>query len=178
MQKSLDARYAGWDEFAHDLAQAFRNRQLRELQQDFADSEKFETLRSFPFFAEFSEVEIWEVVRFSEWEHVQAGTVIMRDGEPGKHLCFLVDGDVKITKRGRMLSLLTAGECFGEMAVINEDGGVRGADAIAVTMVRIVTIRGEALRRASEACRMHFYAGFLAVLARRLAMANSRLACL
>jgi hypothetical protein len=30
-----------------------------------ADCEKFDRLRSFAFFAEFSDVEIWEVVRFS-----------------------------------------------------------------------------------------------------------------
>jgi hypothetical protein len=32
-----------------------------------ADFEKFDTLRSFAFFADFSDVEIWEVVRFSQW---------------------------------------------------------------------------------------------------------------
>ncbi len=176
MQKSLEARYASWEEFSHDLAQAFRNRQLKARQQDFADSEKFETLRRLPFFAEFSDVEIWEVVRFSGWETVAPETVIMKDGEPGDYFCFLAEGEIKVAKRGRMLTLLTAGECFGEMAVINRHGGSRGADVVAVTDAKIVTIRGDALRRASEACRMHFYYAFLEVLARRLAQANARLA--
>ena len=176
MQKSLEARYASWEEFSHDLAQAFRNRQLKARQQDFADSEKFETLRRLPFFADFSDVEIWEVVRFSGWETVAPETVIMKDGEPGDYFCFLAEGEVKVAKRGRMLTLLTAGECFGEMAVISRHGGNRGADVVAVTDAKIVTIRGDALRRASEACRMHFYYAFLEVLAQRLAQANARLA--
>ena len=70
MQKKLDARYASWGDFSHDLAQAFRNRQLSEKQQDYPDSEKFETLRALHFFNEFSDVEIWEVVRFSKWEEI------------------------------------------------------------------------------------------------------------
>lgn len=81
-----------------------------------------------------------------------------------------------VEKRGRRLSALVAGECFGEMAVIGLGRGNRQADVIAVTDARIITIRGEALRHSSEACRMHFYAAFLKVLTNRLAMANSRLA--
>jgi serine/threonine protein kinase len=38
-----------------------------------ADVEKFDTLRAFAFFADFSDVEIWEVVRFSQWSRVSPG---------------------------------------------------------------------------------------------------------
>jgi serine/threonine protein kinase len=176
MQKDLDRRYANWEGFSHDLAQAFRNRQLQARVRDFSDSEKFETLRAVPFFREFSDVEIWEVVRFSDWEQVAPGTVVMKDGEPGDFFCFVALGEMRVEKRGRRLSALVAGECFGEMAVIGTGRGNRQADVIAVTDARIVTIRGEALRHSSEACRMHFYAAFLKVLTNRLAMANSRLA--
>jgi serine/threonine protein kinase len=176
MQKDLAARYATWEEFSHDLAQAFRNKQLRARERDFADTEKYETLRSLPFFAEFSDVEIWEVVRFSDWDQVSPDTVIMKDGEPGDYFCFLAEGEVRIAKRGRILGILTAGYCFGEMAVIGKTGGSRNADVVAQTPAKIITIRGEALRQASEVCRMHFYAAFLEVLANRLALANARLA--
>jgi CRP-like cAMP-binding protein len=47
---------------------------------------------------------------------------------------------------------------------------------IAQTPAKIITIRGDALRQASEVCRMHFYSAFLEVLANRLALANARLA--
>lgn len=177
MQKDLDARYANWDEFSHDLAQAFHNRQLKERKkQDFADSEKFETLRALSFFADFSDVELWEVLRFSTWDNVAPETVVMKDGEPGNYFCFVAEGELKVVKRGRMLNLLTTGECFGEMAVIGNTSGGRNADVVAVTDSKIITINGSALRQASEACRMHFYAAFLEVLANRLAVANARFA--
>jgi serine/threonine protein kinase len=176
MQKDLSARYASWEEFSHDLAQAFRNKQLKTRERGFADTEKYETLRGLPFFADFSDVEIWEIVRFSDWDQVAPDTVIMKDGEPGDYFCFLAEGEVKIAKRGRILGILTPGDCFGEMAVISKTSSSRNADVVAQTPAKIITIRGEALRQASEVCRMHFYAAFLEVLANRLALANARLA--
>ena len=178
MQRDPGARYGGWEEFSHDLAQAFRNRQVSVRRGDFADSDKFESLRALAFFAEFSDVEIWEAVRFSRWEAVAPETVIMRDGDPGDTFCFLLEGELRVAKHGHTLSVLTPGECFGEMAVIGRHGHghVRGADVVAQTMAKVVTISGEALRQASDACRMHFYAAFLDVLATRLTLANAWMA--
>ena len=176
MCKDIGQRYASWEEFAHDLAQAFRNKQLKSDKRDFSDSEKFDTLRALPFFDNFSDVELWEVLRFSYWSQVTPGTTIMHDGEAGDFFCFLAEGELKVTKNGRILNLLTTGDCFGEMAVIAKGGHPRGADVIALIESKLVTIRGEALSKASEACRMNFYQSFLEVLASRLALANARLA--
>ena len=174
MQKELEARYATWDEFSHDLAQAFENRQLAARRQDFGDGMKFAALRELGFFADFSDSEVWEVVRCARWEDIAAGTVLMKDGEPGHHFCVLLAGELSVAKRGRMLNLLTRGDCFGEMAVVSRRSGVRGADVVARTPARILTISGEALRQATGACRMHFYEAFLDVLASRLSLANAR----
>ena len=176
MQKNRDARYAGWDEFSHDLAQAFRNKQLSSQVQEVPDSEKFETLRSLPFFREFSDVETWEVVRVSSWDDVAPGTLVMKDGEPGEFFCFLAEGELAVSKRGRRLHLLSPGECFGEMAVIGGNTRMRGADVTAQTRARVISIRADALRLSSNACRMHFYQAFLEVLSSRLTVANARLA--
>ncbi len=174
-QKSLEARYASWEEFSHDLAQAFRNTQISSRRQAFPDSEKFEALRDLHFFREFSDVEIWEVVRFSRWDEVAPGTVVMKDGEAGDFFCFLVDGELRVIKKGHTLSLLNAGDCFGEMAVIGGGHRQRGADVVAQTTAKVVTISGTALRNASDVCRMNFYQAFLEVLAGRLTHANARL---
>lgn len=178
MQKELAARYQTWDEFSHDLAQSFRNKQLTAQRQDFPDSEKFEALRTLTFFTEFSDVELWEVVRFSRWSEVAPDTVIMKDGERGDFFAFLLEGELTVSKNGHHLGSLACGECFGEMAIIRRGQHDRGADVVAQTMARIVVIPAQALWHASEACRMHFYQGFLDVLAARLADANGRLATL
>ena len=176
MAKDTADRYPTWEEFAHDLAQAFRNKQLTSPSRDFADSEKFDTLRGLRFFDDFTDVEIWEVLRFSKWNSVKPEEVIMHDGEPGDFFCFLAEGELKVTKNGRILNLLMTGDCFGEMAVISKGLQIRGADVVALTESKIVTVKGEALKKASEACRMHFYQAFLEVLAGRLSLANARLA--
>ena len=174
--KDLDARYPTWPAFAHDLAQAVRNRQIRTPRSDFPDTEKFATLRALPFFTDFTDVEIWEALRFADWRHVLPGTAIMRDGEPGNFFCFVADGELAVSKNGTRLTTLTAGECFGEMAIIRRHSHFRSADVVAESAANIVTIRGEALERASESCRMHFYQAFLDVLATRLALSNQRVA--
>jgi serine/threonine protein kinase len=176
MQKEIDARYASWEEFSHDLAQAFRNKQIASRQSRFPDSEKFESLRAIAFFDAFSDVEIWEVVRFSRWDEVAPETLVMKDGEPGDSFCFLLEGELRVAKKGRTLNVLAPGEVFGEMAVVGGSQHVRGADVIAQTTARVVTISGHALRHASDATRMHFYEAFLNVMATRLSLANSRLA--
>jgi serine/threonine protein kinase len=178
MQKEIEARYQSWEEFSHDLAQSFRNKQLLARRQDFPDSEKFEALRALRFFGEFSDVELWEVVRFSRWEDVAPDTVIMRDGERGDFFAFLLEGELNVAKKGRSLGTLNPGECFGEMAIIRRGGHDRGADVIALTASRVVTISAQALMHASDVCRMHFFQGFLDVMANRLSDANSKLASL
>lgn len=176
MQKKLTDRYANWAEFSHDLAQAFRSQQLSAHKQELPDSEKFDTLRSMSFFDDFSDVELWEVVRFARWEKIAAGTHIMKDGEPGDYFCFVIDGDIAISKEGRTLGLLGHGEVIGEMAVIDRRHPQRVADVIARSDAQIMRITGAALRHASDTCRMHFYEGFLSVLAERLARTNLLLA--
>jgi serine/threonine protein kinase len=176
MQKELPNRYASWAEFSHDLAQAFRNQQLATRQMVVPDSEKFETLRLLHFFDDFSDVEIWEIVRFARWEDVAAGTRLMKDGDPGDYFCFVLAGELGVTKQEHALGTLGHGEVIGEMAVIDRRHPHRVADVTAKTAARVVTIPGTSLRHASDACRMHFYQGFLLVLAERLARTNTLLA--
>ena len=140
------------------------------------DSEKFERLRAFRFFREFSDIEIWEIVRFAEWRLIPPGTVVMKEGEPGNYFCFVVQGELRIAKKSHLLNVLSAGDCFGEMALFSPGRGARTASVETTTETRILTIRAPALLRASSLCQMHFYKGFLEVLASRLSLANSRIA--
>ena len=176
MQKDLAVRYQSWPEFSHDLAQSFRNAQISVQSTDFPDSEKFETLRTLVFFTEFSDVELWEVVRFSRWSELAPRTVIMKEGEPGDFFAFLLAGELAVEKNKRTLVTLQPGECFGEMAIIQRGQHTRSANIVALTTARVVTIPALALQHSSDACRMHFYQGFLNVIAQRLDNANQRIA--
>ncbi len=173
MAKDLDDRYKEWDEFALDLAEAFRNEAMEE-DTEFADSEKFNTLRSLPFFKSFTDVEIWEVARFSKFEALPPGQMILREGDEGAFFCILASGQVKVTRRNKLLNILDTGECFGEMAYLSEEKR-RGADVSSMTDAKVITVPTAALAAASDATRHHFDSAFLSILVERLTMANVRL---
>ena len=176
MEKELERRYQTWAEFSHDLALAFRNQSIALDRHALPEAEKFQTLRGIAFFREFADAELWEVIGLAQWSHLQPGTVIMKEGEAGDHFCFLAAGEARVKKRGKLLNVLTAGECFGEMALFSAGGGVRSASIEATTEVEVITFRARALQRASDTCRMHFYKAFLEVLSTRLSLASSRIA--
>jgi serine/threonine protein kinase len=176
MQKDAERRYRHWEQFSLDLADAFRaHRQDAERAQAFADTEKFETLRGLAFFEEFSDAELWEVARISAWRRASAGELLMKEGEPGDFFCILARGQVKITRKGRLLNLLRAGEPFGEMAYLTRRSQTRGADVTVMSEADIISVPTDRLAQASDGCRHKFDRAFMGILVERLSMANLRL---
>ena len=180
MAKDLEQRYADWEEFSLELAQVFRGEPVGGAvsageRQQFADSDKFETLRKLPFFEKFSDAELWEVARISAWRAAKAGEVLMKEGEGGTYFCILAEGQIKVTKKGKLLNVLGAGECFGEMAYLQKEGQRRVADVSVMTDAKIISVPTEKLDQASDGCRHHFDRAFMEMLVERLTMANIRL---
>ena len=176
MQKELEQRYQNWDEFSNDLAAIISSEPAAQKKEDFADSEKFNILRGLPFFANFADAELWEVMRVSSWEYCKPGKALMFEGETGDFFCLLASGEVKVIKQGKLLNILNAGECFGEMAYISRaNGSVRSADVVTLSESRVITIRNEDLDRASDICRHKFDRAFMAILVDRLSLSNTRL---
>jgi serine/threonine protein kinase len=175
MAKDLAQRYASWEDFSLDLADVFRNEQLGARRDAFADSDKFETLRKLAFFGNFTDAELWEVARISSWRTASAGEVLMKEGEPGAFFCILADGEVRVSRKGRTLNHLLAGECFGEMAYLTKDEQLRGADVTVVKESKIISVPTQKLAQASDACRYRFDRAFMEILVERLTLANARL---
>jgi serine/threonine protein kinase len=173
LQKDTRARYQTWDEMAHDLATALGADEKRE--EVFAESEKFDTLRELEFFRQFSDVELWEVLRLAMWHKHPRDTVLIQESDIGSSFFILVSGEVKVVKQERLLNVLKAGECFGEMAYLGKQKFQRSASIEALSPVTVIEIRAETLSKASDLCRHHFHGAFLELLVDRLAMANLRL---
>ena len=174
IERDAAVRYQTWQQFADDLA-AIASGGVPPAKRGVLETEKFNALRSLPFFRSFSDVELWEVLRFGEWHTVPKGEAIMKEGEPGDFFCILVSGEARVTRKLRLLNTLKAGECFGEMAYLGESGKVRTADVIAAADARMLKIPVSALERVSELCRLNFDRAFLRVLVERLMIANSKL---
>ncbi len=175
LQKSLDDRYPSWDAFSFDLAEAFRTEAQRDHGNRIADSEKFNSLRRLAFFRDFSDVELWEVVRLGEWHCVAGGQMLLREGDPGDGFFIIAEGEVKVTKGRKLLNVLSAGECVGEMAWLTPERGTRGADVSTLSEAVVIHLANAALEHASEACRHRFDRAFLRILVERLSLANQRL---
>jgi eukaryotic-like serine/threonine-protein kinase len=173
LRKDRAERYATWDEFAHDLVVALGGED--KLDRGFAESEKFDTLRKLDFFRQFSDVELWEVLRLASWHHYSRDTMLIKEGDIGSSFFILVSGQVKIVKQDRLLNLLKAGECFGEMAYLGKQKFQRSASVTSISEISVIEIRAETLTKASDICRHHFHGAFLELLVDRLSMANLRL---
>ena len=176
MAKDREQRYRSWEELSLELAAAFRSERLgAQKAQEFADSDKFETLRKLPFFEHFSDAELWEVARISTWRYAAAGEILMKEGERGDFFCILAQGQVKVTKKGKLLNLLRPGEPFGEMAYLSKKEPVRGADVTVMADANIISVPSRRLAQASDGCRNKFDRAFMAILLERLSIANLRL---
>jgi len=179
MAKDLEQRYSEWEDFSLELAQVFRGETVAGSAavgaQEFPDSDRFESLRKLAFFEKFSDAELWEVARISSWRAAKAGEVLMKEGETGTYFCMLAEGQIKVTKKGKLLNVLDAGECFGEMAYLQKAKQRRGADVTVMTDAKIISMPTDKLEQASDACRHHFARAFMEILVERLTMANIRL---
>jgi len=173
LQKDTERRYQTWDEFARDLATALGNEEKREF--GFPESEKFDTLRRLEFFRHFTDVELWEVLRLASWQKHVPETVLIQENDIGSSFFILVSGEVKVVKQERLLNVLKAGECFGEMAYLGKQKFQRSASVVALSEIAVIEIRAETLSKASDLCRHHFHGAFLELLVDRLATANVRL---
>ncbi len=173
LQKNTRERYQTWEEVSHDLVAVFGN--LQKPEKSIPDSEKFNALRQLTFFKNFDDVELWEVLRVTTWNKCSPGHVLLKEGDIGKSLFILAAGEVKITKQDKLLNVLRAGDCFGEMAYLGKKPFQRNASVTASTDITAIEIKSESLAQASELCRHNFNGAFLEILVDRLSMANTRL---
>jgi serine/threonine protein kinase len=173
INKDPKERYKSWLDFGKDLSQAFVS--LRLAGESISESEKFNKLREFPFFEDFNDVALWEMVRIGSWKTVAAGTPLIREGEEGDSFYLLVDGEVKVTLSGKPLASLKPGACFGEILYFTERVQRRTTTVTTGSDSTVIEFKAEALRVATDACQVGFNKGCMRVLVDRLAQSNERI---
>jgi serine/threonine protein kinase len=174
ISKDRKQRYQSWLEFGKDLSQAFTS--LRLAGESVSDSEKFNDLRDMPFFEDFDDVALWEVVRIGSWKTMEGGTVIIREADQGDSFYLLIEGEVKVTLLGKQLNTIKPGGCFGEILYFSGSIGRRTTTIAAATPVTVIEVKADALRAATDTCQVGFNKAFMRVLVDRLTQANLRLA--
>jgi serine/threonine protein kinase len=170
MQKNPKDRYATWDDFAQDLVDAAGI--FAQAQHEIPDGQKFQTLKRLSFFQHFTDVELWEVVRISEWAKHASGTILLREGGVGRSFYILAQGEARISKNQKVLATLKEGDCIGEMAYLSKKELPRSASVVLARDCIVIEIKAGALNGASESCRHKFDRAFLDILVERLAQSN------
>ena len=158
-----------------DLIEALRAGLSERPSGELGEADKFVVLRRMRFFSAFADPELWEVIALSTWLRVSSGTAVVREGEHGDFFCMLIQGEARVSKNKKLLSVLGPGECFGEMAYLSLSGHARGATVTAARDALIMQVRVGDLGKASADCRSKFDRAFIGILVERLNLANTRL---
>ena len=106
-------------------------------------------VRKVPLLARLGEADLAALASRGHERAFQARTTIFHEGDPGDALYIVVEGRVRISMLSEgghemTLGFIEAGECFGDLAIL--DGGPRTATAAAVDGTRTFVVTKDAFR--------------------------------
>jgi CRP/FNR family transcriptional regulator, cyclic AMP receptor protein len=101
---------------------------------------KTDLLRKLPLFSECSKRELEAVAAVTDELRLPAGRVLMREGETGRELVVLVEGEVAVERGGNALASRGAGDFLGELALITHRP--RTATVTTTVDTRLLVISG------------------------------------
>jgi eukaryotic-like serine/threonine-protein kinase len=164
LQKSKEQRYKMGLNMAADLSLSFDY--LEKPEKDIDAEEKMSIVKSLEFFSEFSEAEIWEIIRACIWKEFEQGTEIIIEGDIDDVFYIISSGSVEVYKSNKVIGLLQKGDCFGEMGYLSKTK--RSATIIAQNYVQLMKINSTLIDQISVEAQLHFSRVFLKTLVSRL----------
>ena len=174
LEKDLYSRYKNGADFAKDLS-AVRYKILDDTSAPI-DNTRYSILRKMPFFTEFEDVEIWEILRFSRWRKSDSNTLLMREGDSDQRFGIVIDGRVEVSVDGQRVSEVYYGEVFGELAYLDEQDHKHMYTVVTTTTTTYLELNPAALSLATDECQDAFRRRLVTVVARRLGSAYRELA--
>ena len=102
-------------------------------------------LKSIPLFEEVGDEELAQIAPFAQEVTVEAGKVLVREGDFSYEFMAIEEGDAEVTRGGEHVADLGPGDFFGEMGLLEKT--LRNATVTAKTSMRLVTLTGWDLRR-------------------------------
>ena len=173
LRKKPESRYPTWSEFALALSKVVR---VTLPPKAIPDTEKYVALKRVDMLSRLADAEIWELVNAGKWSRVDKGRTIVRENDQGTSFFFLAEGEVKVTKGGRLLNVVNHSECFGEMAYIWGGKLPRHATVESMTELLVAEFEPAALQQMSVGAQLQLTRALVRNLVDRLVLANTRVA--
>ena len=109
---------------------------------------KVELLKRVPLFADCSKSELRALAKSTDEIDLREGTVMTREGRPGREFFVLIEGTALVTKDGQQVAELKGGDWFGEIALITNRP--RTATVTATSAVDVLVLTDRRFRTAVE----------------------------
>jgi CRP/FNR family transcriptional regulator, cyclic AMP receptor protein len=109
---------------------------------------KVELLKRVPLFADCSKAELRALAKSTDEIDLREGTVMTREGRPGREFFVLIEGTARVTRDGREVAELKGGDWFGEIALITNRP--RTATVTATSAVDVLVLTDRRFRTAVE----------------------------
>ena len=105
---------------------------------------KVELLKDVPLFAGCSKAELQRIASLADELDLGEGATLIREGERGREFIVIVEGTVRVTRGGKKLRDLSAGDFIGEIALVSDVP--RTATVTATSPVRLLVVTDRAFR--------------------------------
>ena len=102
---------------------------------------KVELLKKVPLFADCSKAELRELAKSADELDLREGTVLTREGRPGREFFVLIDGTVQVTQKGKKVAELKGGDWLGEIALLTDKPRTATVTASSPVDVLVITDR-------------------------------------
>lgn len=145
------------------------------------DANRLKLLQNMPIFSALSESALEFIESRCETRTILLGNAFFMEGEPAASLFILESGEAEVLKKCdpdlRRLSYLNPGDCFGEMAIV--DNQPRSATVMAINDCQALEITAEnlnALKQHDPEQYIQIQANLMRELSRRLRYLDEKLA--
>ncbi len=108
-----------------------------------------DALAAVPLFSSLDEEQLVNVAKWFHLQNAHEGVRLVGEGAPGYTFFVLIEGTAAVTSGDQTLAELTAGDFFGEVAILGD--GRRTATVTSTTPVRLLVLFGTEFRQLEAA---------------------------
>ena len=103
---------------------------------------KLELLKEVPLFARCSKADLRQIATLADEVELDEGTTLIREGAYGQEFFVVVDGSLRVTRKGTKVSDLGAGDFVGEIALVADVPRTATVTASTPVHLLVLTDRG------------------------------------